>query len=44
MAQKNAYAAPECELLVLMQEEGFLYDSVRGATVEKATVEQGEWD
>lgn len=38
------YVAPECELLVLMQEEGFLYDSVRGATVEKASVEQGEWD
>lgn len=44
MARKNMYAAPECELLVLMQEEGFLYDSVRGATVEKASVEQGEWD
>lgn len=44
MARKNMYVAPECELLVLMQEEGFLYDSVRGATVEKASVEQGEWD
>lgn len=44
MAQKNTYAAPECELLLLMQEEGFLYDSVRGAKAETATVEQGEWD
>lgn len=46
MTRKKVYAVPECELLVVKFEEGFLDSIITGgkASAEKVTVDSGSWD
>ena len=44
MDSKKQYAAPDSELLVLVQEEDFLQGVQASGTIESTTVKTDAWD